>query len=256
MGPNAEMPQNAIELYNMCHTKARNIIERAFAELKMRWAILRSASFYPIKTQVQQISACFLLHNYIRSDMPVDPLEDLRYLEWWTWPGRWFKWGPVCWLCWCNNRLDHVPRSISKLIVESGIELNYDFWTFIRNLYMMVWLIVDTQGCFLLFFYAARVGRFINLSSYALCGIHSTKAQPMIVDDLQSVIWIVLYLYLWLLMAPLWLLNDSCNGYAYYYYCSSTLVCFFISVSPLSLCFVFCMWSFGNHNEYIHIRVY
>lgn len=76
-GPNADMPQNAIELYNMRHTKARNIIERAFAVLKMRWAILRSASFYPIKVQVQLISACFLLHNYIRSEMTVDPLEDL-----------------------------------------------------------------------------------------------------------------------------------------------------------------------------------
>ncbi|XP_042034299.1 uncharacterized protein LOC121780735 [Salvia splendens] len=81
-GPNADMPQNPVELYNMRHTKARNIIERAFAVLKMRWGILRSPSFYPIKVQIRIISACFLLHNYVRGEMAVDPLEAL--LEDWT----------------------------------------------------------------------------------------------------------------------------------------------------------------------------
>ena len=66
----------------MRHTKARNIIERAFAVLKMRWGILRSQSFYPIKVQIRIISACFLLHNYVRGEMSVDPLETL--IEGWT----------------------------------------------------------------------------------------------------------------------------------------------------------------------------
>ena len=74
-GPGAESPQNAIELFNMRHTKARNVIERAFAVLKMRWGILRSASFYPIKTQIRLIMACFLLHNFIRREMAIDPVE-------------------------------------------------------------------------------------------------------------------------------------------------------------------------------------
>ena len=39
------------EFFNMKHSFARNIIERAFGLLKGRWAILRSRSFYPIKTQ-------------------------------------------------------------------------------------------------------------------------------------------------------------------------------------------------------------
>ena len=60
----------------MRHSKARNVIERAFAVLKMRWGILRSASFYPIQTQIRLIMACFLLHNFIRREMSVDPLED------------------------------------------------------------------------------------------------------------------------------------------------------------------------------------
>ena len=74
-GPGNSMPENHREMFNMRHTKARNIIERAFAVLKMRWGILRSPSFYPIKTQIRLIMACFLLHNFIRLEMPIDPFE-------------------------------------------------------------------------------------------------------------------------------------------------------------------------------------
>lgn len=44
--------------------------------MKMRWGILRSASYYPIKTQNRLIMACFLLHNFIRTQMEVDPFEE------------------------------------------------------------------------------------------------------------------------------------------------------------------------------------
>ena len=71
----SQRPQNAIELFNLRHTKARNVIERAFAVLKMRWGILRSASFYPIKIQIRLIMACILLHNFIRAEMTDDPIE-------------------------------------------------------------------------------------------------------------------------------------------------------------------------------------
>ncbi|XP_042034187.1 uncharacterized protein LOC121780637 [Salvia splendens] len=74
-GPCNEAPQNPKEMFNMRHTKARNVIERAFAVLKMCWGILRSASYYPIQTQIRLIMACFLFHNYIRREMPVDPIE-------------------------------------------------------------------------------------------------------------------------------------------------------------------------------------
>ena len=59
----------------MRHTKAPNTIERAFAVLKMRWGILRSASYYPIQTQIRLIMTCFLLHNFIRREMATDPIE-------------------------------------------------------------------------------------------------------------------------------------------------------------------------------------
>ncbi|XP_042018997.1 uncharacterized protein LOC121766826 [Salvia splendens] len=74
-GPQNQRPTSPRELFNMRHTMARNIIERAFAVLKMRWGILRSASFYPIETQTRLIMTCFLLHNYIRGEMQADSVE-------------------------------------------------------------------------------------------------------------------------------------------------------------------------------------
>ncbi|XP_008780280.4 protein ALP1-like [Phoenix dactylifera] len=70
-------PTTPEELYNMRHSKARNVIERCFGLLKMRWAILRSNTWYPIKTMCRIISVCCLLHNYIRKEMSVDPIEAL-----------------------------------------------------------------------------------------------------------------------------------------------------------------------------------
>lgn len=61
-------PQNKEEYFNMKHSKARNIIERTFGVLKQRWAILRSNSFFPVKTQNHIIMSCVLLHNFIRRE--------------------------------------------------------------------------------------------------------------------------------------------------------------------------------------------
>ena len=68
-------PHSAEEYFNMCHARARNIIERAFGRLKGRWAILRSPSYFPIKTQCRIIMACALLHNLILQKMSRDPME-------------------------------------------------------------------------------------------------------------------------------------------------------------------------------------
>ncbi|XP_010233500.1 protein ALP1-like [Brachypodium distachyon] len=38
-------PNSAEEYFNMCHAKARNIVERSFARIKNKWAILRSPCF-------------------------------------------------------------------------------------------------------------------------------------------------------------------------------------------------------------------
>lgn len=74
-GPARERPQNRQEMFNMRHAKARNVIERAFGIMKMRWGILRSASYYPVRVNNRLIMACFLLHNFIRREMEVDPIE-------------------------------------------------------------------------------------------------------------------------------------------------------------------------------------
>ncbi|KAG8379313.1 hypothetical protein BUALT_Bualt07G0075400 [Buddleja alternifolia] len=68
-------PQNAKEYYNMTHSKARNVIEHTWGCLKWRWAVLRSPTFYKIKIQYRIILACALLHNFIRKEMEVDPVE-------------------------------------------------------------------------------------------------------------------------------------------------------------------------------------
>lgn len=59
----------------MKHASARHVIERSFGLLKMRWAILRRASYYPVRTHTRIITACALLHNLIRREMSYDPLE-------------------------------------------------------------------------------------------------------------------------------------------------------------------------------------
>ncbi|XP_020258378.1 uncharacterized protein LOC109834772 [Asparagus officinalis] len=67
-------PRNYKELFNQRHSSARNTIERAFGLLKKRWAILRTASFYSIKTQIRIINACCILHNFLREEMNEDDL--------------------------------------------------------------------------------------------------------------------------------------------------------------------------------------
>ncbi|GAV90081.1 LOW QUALITY PROTEIN: DDE_4 domain-containing protein, partial [Cephalotus follicularis] len=61
-GPNPNTPE---KFFNMKHSAARNVIKRTFGLFKGR-AILRSRTWYPVKTQCRIISACALLHNHIR----------------------------------------------------------------------------------------------------------------------------------------------------------------------------------------------
>ncbi|KAH0664844.1 hypothetical protein KY285_026050 [Solanum tuberosum] len=68
-------PQCREELFNMKHARAHNVIERTFGLLKGRWEILRSPSWYSVKIHNRIISACCLIHNFIRKEMEMDPLE-------------------------------------------------------------------------------------------------------------------------------------------------------------------------------------
>ncbi|KAL8519304.1 hypothetical protein ACS0TY_010300 [Phlomoides rotata] len=58
-------PRNYKELFSLRHSSARNAIERTFGFLKKRWAILRTMSFYDVKTKVRIINACCILHNVL-----------------------------------------------------------------------------------------------------------------------------------------------------------------------------------------------
>lgn len=77
-------PQNYKELFNLRHAIARNVIERSFGVLKKRWSILRTPSFFDIKTQIRIINACFILQNFIIDEKKSDPIlevEDLQLLS-------------------------------------------------------------------------------------------------------------------------------------------------------------------------------
>ncbi|TYK10663.1 putative nuclease HARBI1 [Cucumis melo var. makuwa] len=69
-------PSTSKEFFNMKHSSARNVIERAFGVLKGRWAILRGRSYYPIGVQCRTILACCLLHNLINREMKNFDIED------------------------------------------------------------------------------------------------------------------------------------------------------------------------------------
>ncbi|KAH0996595.1 hypothetical protein GBA52_020459 [Prunus armeniaca] len=70
-------PENYKELFNLRHSIARNVVERGFGLLKKRWSILRTPSFFNIKTQVRIINACFVLHNFIRTEPANDPVLEV-----------------------------------------------------------------------------------------------------------------------------------------------------------------------------------
>ncbi|KAG8488413.1 hypothetical protein CXB51_016567 [Gossypium anomalum] len=67
-------PSTPEEFFNMKHASARNVIERCFGLLKLRWGILRSPSFYPssrgtkrkwVPEEDAALVACMVdLHNF------------------------------------------------------------------------------------------------------------------------------------------------------------------------------------------------
>jgi hypothetical protein len=69
---NAVEPQGMEETFNYAHSSLRNVIERAFGVLKMKWRILLDIPCYRPETQTQIICACFALHNFIRMNGDFD----------------------------------------------------------------------------------------------------------------------------------------------------------------------------------------
>ena len=62
-------------------THGRIVIERCFRLFKGKWAILRSPSFFPMRTQGHIVMACCLLHNLIRRFMPTNHVEEDEIID-------------------------------------------------------------------------------------------------------------------------------------------------------------------------------
>ena len=68
----AEGPENAKELFNLCHSSLRITVERVFGILKKRFRVLDAEPFWNFQTQVDIVLACCIIHNHI---MGVDPSD-------------------------------------------------------------------------------------------------------------------------------------------------------------------------------------
>jgi hypothetical protein len=59
-------PKTPKEKFNRKHSSIRNVIERSFGLLKMKWEILYRIKKYPMWKQKMIVVACMVLHNFIR----------------------------------------------------------------------------------------------------------------------------------------------------------------------------------------------
>ncbi|XP_043700109.1 uncharacterized protein LOC122650795 [Telopea speciosissima] len=74
---NNQAPADKNELFNLRHSKLRNVIEHALSLLKSTWKIMKSQSEYPYKTQTRIVQACVLLHNHILNRNTIEEEEFL-----------------------------------------------------------------------------------------------------------------------------------------------------------------------------------
>jgi hypothetical protein len=66
------MARGKKETFNFAHSSLRNVIERSFEVLKMKWRILLDLPSYPMAKQSSIILACMALHNFIRESAIAD----------------------------------------------------------------------------------------------------------------------------------------------------------------------------------------
>ena len=62
---NGPMPKGIKETFNYAHSSLRNVIERSFGVLKMKWRILKYLPSYPMPKQSKIITVCIGIHNFI-----------------------------------------------------------------------------------------------------------------------------------------------------------------------------------------------
>jgi len=59
----------------MRHSQAQNVVERIFGVAKKHFSILQETNEYPMPTQAKIVSACGVMHNFIRTYDPDEVLE-------------------------------------------------------------------------------------------------------------------------------------------------------------------------------------
>ena len=64
---------NAKELFNLRHSQLRNEVEKTF---KKRFRILREMPSYQYPFQIQLVTCCMVLHNFIRHHQRNDDIYD------------------------------------------------------------------------------------------------------------------------------------------------------------------------------------
>lgn len=66
------IPKGMKETFNYAHSSLRNVIERSFGVLKMKWRILLGIPSFPMHKQSKIIVACMAIHNFIRENDMAD----------------------------------------------------------------------------------------------------------------------------------------------------------------------------------------
>jgi hypothetical protein len=69
---NGPPPRGMKETFNHAHAKVRNVIERSFGVLKMKFRMLLNMPTFPEEKQTRIIVACMALHNFIRESRIAD----------------------------------------------------------------------------------------------------------------------------------------------------------------------------------------
>ena len=62
------------KIFNLCHARLRNVIERAFGVVKARFPILKKMAPYSFVAQTKIVMTCFSIHNFLRQVSVVDRL--------------------------------------------------------------------------------------------------------------------------------------------------------------------------------------
>ena len=69
--------QTAEDLFNHRHAQLRNVVERTFGVLKMRFKILRIMHPYKYRKQALIVFACCILHNFIKRQNEIESENDI-----------------------------------------------------------------------------------------------------------------------------------------------------------------------------------